>query len=591
MNVLSLFDGLSCGQIALKELGIMPDKYYASEIDKHAIAQTQLNFPNTIQLGSVVDVDVSKLEPIQLLLGGSPCFAAGTKVLTIDGYKNIEDIVVGDMVLTHKNRFMPVLRVGGKVENTFTLKAQGFIDVVCTENHPFYARKKMFEYYKKSNGNKSRRMFLGEPEWVEAGDLKDDYYVCSNIQNGKCENNLDITEDEAYIIDKPKIIDDKIWHPVKSFTINKKQVVYNLEVAEDNSYTANNFVVHNCQNFSFAGKRNGMTTTENEEIYTLDRYLQLKEEGFQFEGQSYLFWEFMRILTDIRKYNPGVKFLLENVEMGDKWERVLSEAIGVFGVHINSALVSAQQRKRIYFTNIRVKQVGLFGELHSDIPQPKDEGILLKDILEKEVEEKYYLSDKLISSFENNTKKMKEKGNGFSFKPTDGNKKGNAVTTKCGSRMDDDFICVAQRGRNPDNPSDRKTGSPTKQRLEPNYSGKTNTLTTVQKDNLILQIKEATSKGYTEINPGECFDFENPNSKTRRGRKMDAKCNSLMSQNMSFMHYTENYRIRRLTPTEAARLQTIPEWYVWKCSSTQQYKLLGNGWNIETIKHIFKFMK
>ena len=73
MNVLSLFDGQSCGQIALKELGIIPNKYYASEIDKHAIAQTQLNFPNTIQLGSVVDVDVTKLEPIQLLLGGSPC--------------------------------------------------------------------------------------------------------------------------------------------------------------------------------------------------------------------------------------------------------------------------------------------------------------------------------------------------------------------------------------------------------------------------------------------------------------------------------------------------------------------------------------
>ena len=86
----------------------------------------------------------------------------------------------------------------------------------------------------------------------------------------------------------------------------------------------------------------------------------------------------MRILTDIRKYNPDVKFLLENVEMGDKWERILSEAIGVFGVHINSALVSAQNRKRIYWTNIRVKQVGLFGELHSDIPQPKDEGILIK---------------------------------------------------------------------------------------------------------------------------------------------------------------------------------------------------------------------
>ena len=60
-NVLSLFDGLSCGQIALKELGIIPDKYYASEIDKHAIAQTQLNFPNTIQLGSVLKVNTKTL--------------------------------------------------------------------------------------------------------------------------------------------------------------------------------------------------------------------------------------------------------------------------------------------------------------------------------------------------------------------------------------------------------------------------------------------------------------------------------------------------------------------------------------------------
>ena len=92
-----------------------------------------------------------------------------------------------------------------------------------------------------------------------------------------------------------------------------------------------------------------MTTTENEEIYTLEKYLKLKSEGFQFEGESYLFWEYMRILTDIRKYNPDVKFLLENVEMGSKWERVLSEAIGIFGVHINSALVSAQNRKRIYW--------------------------------------------------------------------------------------------------------------------------------------------------------------------------------------------------------------------------------------------------
>ena len=95
-----------------------------------------------------------------------------------------------------------------------------------------------------------------------------------------------------------------------------------------------------------------MATKENEKILSLDRYLELKEQGFEFEGQSYLFWEYMRILTELRKHNPDIKFLLENVKMKKEWERVLTEAIGVLGVHINSALVSAQNRKRIYWTNI-----------------------------------------------------------------------------------------------------------------------------------------------------------------------------------------------------------------------------------------------
>jgi len=72
-NVLSLFDGMSCGQIALNRAGITYDNYYASEIDKHAIKVTQTNYPSTIQLGSVLDVKSSDLPKIDLLMGGSPC--------------------------------------------------------------------------------------------------------------------------------------------------------------------------------------------------------------------------------------------------------------------------------------------------------------------------------------------------------------------------------------------------------------------------------------------------------------------------------------------------------------------------------------
>jgi len=385
---LSVCDGMSCMQIALKQLGIKPKKYYASEIDKFAIKQTQLNFPDTIQLGDICNVNVKNLDKIDFISGGTPC-----------------------------------------------------------------------------------------------------------------------------------------------------------------------------TNFSFAGNRKGMATKENEKIYTFDRYLELKEQEFKFEGESYLFWEFIRILTDIRKYNnPDVKFLLENVEMGSKWEGVLSKAIGLFGVHINSALVSAQNRRRIYWTNIKTRKEGLFGELHSDIPQPVDRGIFLKDILENDVDEKYYLSKKGYSrlikenpllnpdksyclSTHNNTEsgsrsrtmtlvKIDKKGNVKS----DQNKAScfTAGAHSGGNHSDMDLICIAIRGRNCNNSDGLQ------QNIEPNITGKTNCITTVQKDNMI---------------------FEN-----------------------------QEY-IRRLTPIECARLQTIPEWYKWNCSEKQQYKMLGNGWSIDVIVHILSFYK
>jgi site-specific DNA-cytosine methylase len=416
-----------------------------------------------------------------------------------------------------------------------------------------------------------------------------------------------------------------------------------------------------------------MSTTDNVEIYTLDKYLKLKEQGFEFEGESYLFWEYMRILTDIRKYNPDVLFLLENVEMGKKWERVLSEAIGVYGVHINSALVSAQNRKRIYWTNIRTRPEGFFGDLHSDIPQPADRGILLKDILESEVDEKYYLSEKMLDYLNRNSELQKENGNGFKFQPfTDFEIKSKTVTNKEGNRMDDNFI-VAMRGREacltPKRTEygkqirkDYEAGRIAEQRkniqqLEPRQDGKTNTLTSVQKDNLVMQLNPSKESGGKQpyqqnriydtegIAPALCAnkadliikeavgcDYRSdegvryrPNGKSgtlaARARN-DESCGQLVSVTENYIQwdgtgfdqdnraYYEDgksgtldvkagrqkvlqnqiskltNRIRRLTPTECARLQTIPNWYKWEVSDTQQYKLLGNGWTVEVIKHI-----
>lgn len=85
-NVLSLFDGMSCGQIALNRAGISYDKYFASEIEKHPIAVTQHNYPETIQVGDVIKLSARTLPQISLLMGGSPCqgFSSAGKGLNFD---------------------------------------------------------------------------------------------------------------------------------------------------------------------------------------------------------------------------------------------------------------------------------------------------------------------------------------------------------------------------------------------------------------------------------------------------------------------------------------------------------------------------
>lgn len=192
MNVLSLFDGLSGGQIALERAGIKVDNYYASEIEKASIKVTQHHFPKTVQMGDVRNLSKESFFDIFLLMGGSPC-----------------------------------------------------------------------------------------------------------------------------------------------------------------------------QNFSMSGKRKGMATTSKEEVTTLERYLELKNNGFEFEGQSYLFWEYVRMLKEVSpKY-----FLLENVIMEKKWENIITNVLGVEPIEINSNLVSAQNRRRLYWTNIE------------GIIQPENKNIKIKDVI------------------------------------------------------------------------------------------------------------------------------------------------------------------------------------------------------------------
>lgn len=127
-------------------------------------------------------------------------------------------------------------------------------------------------------------------------------------------------------------------------------------------------------------------------------------QGFSFAGKqlnfddprSALFFEFVRILREVRENNPDVLFLLENVAMAKRHQAVISDHLGVLPIQIDAALVSAQRRKRLFWTNIGLAPYGIMEEMRCAIPQPEDRGILLQDILQpdEEVDKRYWLSEK-----------------------------------------------------------------------------------------------------------------------------------------------------------------------------------------------------
>lgn len=325
-----------------------------------------------------------------------------------------------------------------------------------------------------------------------------------------------------------------------------------------------------CQSFSFAGKMKGMITTTEERITSLEKYLKLKKEGFEFEGQSYLFWEFVRLLHETKP----TYFFLENVVMEKKWENIITNTLGVEPILVDAALVSAQSRKRLFWTNIGIAQeieFDLFGNpklQRSNIKLPKDHGIVLRDILEENVDKKYYLSQKMLSYFERNTKKMKEQGKGLAFKVKPETEKSFTITTKEGSRMQNTFISQLPRGFNQG--ADFHEKSPTL------------TSNSWQHNNFVLtkNYVQLDSSGKNHKSQNDRYYFEDGKHGTLSANRGETKTGVY-----------QNETIRRLTPTECRRLQSIPDWYSFEgVSEAQQYKMLGNGWNVEQVKIFFKYL-
>ena len=265
-----------------------------------------------------------------------------------------------------------------------------------------------------------------------------------------------------------------------------------------------------CQGFSFAGK-------------------QLAFE----DPRSALFFEFVRLLKAIKpKY-----FLLENVRMNKEYLAVITEQVSacypdyqgndLFGgriepIFINSALVSAQSRQRYYWTNI------------PGIGQPKDKGIVLRDILETQPENFTKMSNKFAK---------RQKGKKCLIDLTKEKASNLSAMEYVKNGRQGDYLACDYDGK----PKQvggaflgRAVANQTKQMLELRKDDKSNAITTVFKDSVVVD---------------------------------------------------EQLTWRKLTPLECERLQTVPDNYTEGVSNTQRYKMLGNGWTVDVIAHILANME
>jgi len=243
--------------------------------------------------------------------------------------------------------------------------------------------------------------------------------------------------------------------------------------------------------------------------------------------RSGLFWEYARILKEVKpKW-----FILENVaSMSKEAKEIITKELGVEPIMINAALVSAQNRKRLFWTNI------------PNVSQPDDRGIFLKDILEPSVDDTFTVRPK------SNTVRSSGRGSGI-------DNKHNWDTIRIGS--------INKGGQ-----GDR------------------------------IYSPEGKSVGLSALGGGRgaktgLYIVQTPRGKNAGGKRaLNGKVPTLSSSSWEHNNkLSENEIIRKLTPVECERLQSLPDNYTEGVSNTQRYKVLGNAFNVDVVAHILSFLR
>lgn len=303
-----------------------------------------------------------------------------------------------------------------------------------------------------------------------------------------------------------------------------------------------------------------------------------------------LFSQYVRALHEAKP----MYFVYENNKSMSKAIRAsIDEAFGFEAICINSALVSAQNRQRLYWVGKRNLD-GTYSKVHMD--QPEDRGILLKDILESTTRIPEYGSNDKSRPV---TWSYAKQGPGQIEKncfPENPNKQlydyvAQPVLAEAACMRYERSV-EAKAVRKQYEAGEIHHGYHELSELHPRPDGKTNTLSTVLKDNPVLEPVHVAEnavtyaipiefEGYRPVKAVSCADGkEYPVYEVKDGFiTINAKRYAIKLQDGFYI-------IRKLTVTECKRLQTVPEWYEFPVSDTQAYKMLGNGWTVEVIAHL-----
>ena len=343
------------------------------------------------------------------------------------------------------------------------------------------------------------------------------------------------------------------------------------------------------------------------------------------DERGQLFWTMLEVMAKVMAHNPKAFYLMENVKMKKEFEQYITyhteQALpNVYKYLINSALVSAQSRQRYYWTNI------------PGVEQPEDRGIVLRDILEHETDESHFVGADLQKNYQggkqlNPTYKSQANtihdsadksatlaagthgyANGYVENPTadlvgkNGKKMLKEDIQKATALMARDYKGWNTYGMTGVRTKPKQVGIAADINghdvLKRVYSpeGKSPTLNSMGGGN---REPKVVSGGRVV---GRAYDSEGKRldrfghsvaGKTNQMLELrnDEKTNAITTVSKDSVVVNEELTWRKLTPLECERLQTVPDGYTNGVSNTQRYKMLGNGWTVEVIAHIFTFMQ